>query len=55
MERKGGVLPVKVDVPVMLRGQRPHALEEVVLGIAALISGGLIRRGRVGVGGLGEA
>ena len=36
--------PVKVDVPVVLRGQRAHGLEKVALGIVALLGG----RARVG-------
>lgn len=32
-------LPVKVDVPVVLGGQRPHSLEEIAFSIVALLGG----------------
>jgi len=42
-------LPVKVDIPVVLRGQRAHGLQEVAFRIVALLGGrGHARRVRIG-------
>lgn len=53
-EEGGGLIPVKVDVPVVLGRERAHGLEEVALRVIALLGGGA-DVGRVRVGALRES
>lgn len=46
-------VPIKVDIPHMLGGQRTHGLQETQLGVGSLFCR-RIDIGRAGIGSLGE-